>query len=415
MISEQFSRFSLRNSPSFRLCCAILVGIATTAFSSLVCAEPEEKVSSFSVQGFGTLGMTRTTSDEVEFVRDISQPRGVRTQWDGRTDSILGLQANWRLLPELEAVIQGVSRYRYDRTFTPEIAWAYLKYDPTPTLSLRAGRLGTEFFMMADSRLVGYSFLTVRPPGDYFWYLPFYSIDGADVALTVPIGDSQLRGKLFYGISDGNIPLADRQWKIDGSPMVGGYLDYQLSSWQLRLGYANIHFRNSLPIAQDFYSLPPGMVSPGGPGASLDFLETAHTRSHYYSLGLVFDHGPWLFQFMLNHIEQGSQAFQSSDGGYLLGGYRLGGVTPYLGYSWVDSKARGNRMNAAVAHVMADSRSDQQTSIVGVRWDVAHNIALKAQWDGIRGDPTSIFPYRRETSAWRGSMDVFSLTMDFIF
>jgi hypothetical protein len=415
MISQQIPRSSLRNSLCSRAWQAILAGLAMAVIASFAYAEADDQPSSFSVQGFGTLGMARTTSENVEFVRDISQPRGARTKWDGRIDSVLGLQANWRLLPELEAVIQGVSRYRYDRTFTPEIAWAYLKYDPTPTLSLRAGRLGTEFFMMADSRLVGYSFLTVRPPGDYFWYLPFYSIDGADVALTVPLGEGLVRGKLFYGISDGNIPLADRQWKIDGSPMVGGYLDYQLASWQLRLGYANIHFRNSLPIAQDFYSLPPAQVTPGGAGASLDFLETAHTRSHYYSLGVVFDHGPWLLQFMLNHIEQGSQAFQSSGGGYLLGGYRLGGVTPYLGYSWVDSKARGNRMNDAVARVMADSRSDQKTSIVGVRWDVAHNMALKAQWDGIHGDPASIFPYRRETSAWRGSMDVFSVTMDFVF
>lgn len=375
-------------------------------------ADPQ---SSFTVQGFGTLGAARTTSEEVEFVRDISQPRGARSKWDGRVDSILGLQANWRITPQLEAVVQGVSRYRYDRTFTPEISWAYLKYDPTPKLSLRGGRLGTEFFMMADSRLVGYSFLTVRPPGDFFWYLPFYSIDGADAALTLPVGDAVLRGKLFYGISDGNIPLADRQWKIDGSPMVGGYLDYQLDAWQIRLGYANIKFRNSLPIAGQFNAIPAFVLSPAAVRASLDYLETAQTRSHYYSLGLVYDRGPWLVQFMLNHIEQGSNAFQSSEAGYLLAGYRVGRVTPYLGYSWVDSDRRGNTLNFAVAGVMADSRSEQQTTIVGARWDVIRNVALKAQWDGIRGDPSSIFPYRRETAEWKGKMDVFSVTLDFVF
>ena len=53
---------------------------------------------------------------------------------------------------------------------------------------------------------------------------------------------------------------------------------------------------------------------------------------------------------------------------------------------------------------------------LGVRWDVAKNVALKAQWDSIRGDSTSIFPYRQDRRAqWDGNMDVFSMTMDFVF
>lgn len=369
----------------------------------------------FTVQGFGTLGAVRTTSEEVEFVRDITQPRGARKGWDVRTDSILGLQVNWQIKPELEAVVQGVSRYRYDRSFTPELSLAFLKYDPTPSLSVRAGRLGTEFFMMADSRLVGYSFLTVRPPGDYFWYLPFYSINGADAALSLPVGDHVLRGKLFYGHAYGKIPLAERQWKIDQSPMMGGYLEYQFAAWLVRLGYANIRFRNDLPISEEFSGHAAFAPYPVVIRESLDYLKTAQTRSHYYSFGLTFDQGPWQLQFMLNHIDQGSYAFQNSSGGYALAGYRLGAVTPYLGYSWVYSQPRGRTMNPAVASVMAYSGSDQKTGIVGARWDVERNIALKVQWDAIRGEPASIFPYRRETAAWDGKMDVFSVTLDFVF
>ena len=56
-------------------------------------------------------------------------------------DSVLGVQASWRFSPQLEAVVQGISRYGYRGDFSPEVAWAYVKYDPTPDLSLRAGRL----------------------------------------------------------------------------------------------------------------------------------------------------------------------------------------------------------------------------------------------------------------------------------
>ncbi len=398
--------------PSFRsaifgfgMTLVLLTGLAASPVRA------EDEPSAFTLRGFGTLGMARTNSDDAEFVRDLSQPTGVKQKWDGRLDSLLGLQANWQIAPQLEAVIQGVSRYRYDRSFTPEVAWAYLKYDPTPLVSLRAGRLGTEFFMMADSRLVGYSFLTVRPPGDFFWYLPFYSIDGADAVATLPLGDSVLRGKLYYGVSDGNVPLADKQWKIDGSAMTGGFVDYQTGSWLLRVSYANIRFRRNLPIADVLQSRLPAALVP----SSMEHLATANTRTHYYSIGAMYDHGPWQFQLMLNQCEQGSEAFESSTSGYALAGYRVGPVTPYLGYSQVSSRARGTTLNPVVAAIMADSHADQRTSIVGARWDVVRNVALKAQWDAIRGDASSIFPYRNEQAGWKGKMDVFSLTMDFVF
>jgi len=174
----------------------------------------------FSIQGFGTLGAVRTTTDSVEFVRDLSQARGAADAWTAKTDSAFGLQANWQVSQQWHAVAQVISRYRFDRTFHPEMAWAFVKFEPSPNLSLRAGRLGTEFFMLADSRWVGYSFLTVRPPGDYFWHLPFYSIHGADASLAVPFGEGIVRGKVFYGLSRGSIPLAREQWDIRGSPML---------------------------------------------------------------------------------------------------------------------------------------------------------------------------------------------------
>lgn len=371
----------------------------------------EDGAPDFSLRGLGTLGVARTSTNDAEFVRDLSQPTGVRKNWDGRLDSLLGVQANWQITPQLEGVVQGVSRYRYDRSFTPDLTWAYLRYDPLPQLSLRAGRLGTEFFMMADSRLVGYSFLTARPPGDFFWYLPFYSIDGADAVVTLPLGDSVLRGKLYYGVSDGNVPLANKQWKIDGSAMTGGFVDYQTGPWLLRLSYANIRFKTNLPVNDVLQAyLPPSLVREGAA-----HLATANTRSHYYSIGAMYDRGPWQMQFMLNRCEQGSEAFESSTSGYALAGYRLGKVMPYLGYSRVSSDKRGQTLNPVVASIMADSHADQETTIVGARWDLAQNVALKAQWDAIRGEPASILPYRNETKAWSGKMDVFSLTMDFIF
>jgi len=173
--------------------------------------------------------------------------------------------------------------------------------------------------------------------------------------------------------------------------------------------------RRSLPIADEFAALVPAILSPDQARAGLDYLETDGTRSHYYSLGLVYDSGPWQFQLMLNTIDQGSKAFESSWAGYALAGYRIGSVTPYIGYSHVDSSRRTALVHPLVANLRTVSRAEQGTSIVGARWDVMPSLALKAQWDAIRGDRSSIFPYRRERADWDGRLDVFSLTMDFVF
>jgi hypothetical protein len=42
-------------------------------------------------------------------------------------------------------------------------------------------------------------------------------------------------------------------------------------------------------------------------------------------------------------------------------------------------------------------------------------MALKAQVDLIRGEPSSTFLYRWETADWDGSMNVFSLSWDVVF
>lgn len=391
-------------------------GIVLLAALCLPPALRAAETDDFSLRGFGTVGVVQTSSGDAEFVRDLSQPKGAKDYLDARVDSILGLQANWRLMPGLEAVVQATTHYRYDKSFRPDLSWAYLKYDPTPQVSLRAGRLATEFFMSADSRQIGYSYLTVRPPSDFFWYLPFSGINGVDAALTLPAGDDVVRGKVFYGYSQEHLPYADQYWNIDDSQMFGAYVDYLRGPWQFRASYARIRFNHNMPITGLLAPyVAKGYLSPAQVAAASDYLAIDNSRTHYYSLGAVYDDGPWQVQLMLNRIDQGARVFESSYGGYVLAGYRIGEVTPYLGYSWVHSEARQKPADPFSAKLMADFHANQNTGIFGARWDVARNVALKAQWDAIRGKPDSLLPYRGEKPSWSGKMDVFSLTMDFIF
>jgi len=93
----------------------------------------------------------------------------------------LGLQVQGRLGNSLRGTLQVVSKYGYDGTFKPQIGWAFLGWNPTQDLQIRVGRLGFDVFMNADSRDVGYSFLWVRPPTDYYGTLPISHLDGLEI------------------------------------------------------------------------------------------------------------------------------------------------------------------------------------------------------------------------------------------
>lgn len=369
-----------------------------------------------SLHGFGTLGVARSSTDSAEFVRDLSQPSGLTKQWSGKIDSVLGVQANIRATDKVEAVVQAVSRYHADGNFEPELMWAFVKYDPNANLSLRGGRLGTEFYMLADSRLVGYSYLPIRPPTDYYGALPFSYIDGVDGQATLPVGDGLLRGKLFTGLVREKAPLADRQWDMNRSRMTGGHVDYQQGSWQWRLGYAQVRFKQDLPLA-DLHNL----LESNGANAASQALSMAGKLGRFSSAGVVYDNGPLQVQLMLSRTWQDSSIFENSHAAYLIAGYRFDKLTPFIGYSRVRSTPKqlatglGAVMDATVASVMADSHNDQHTTTIGLRWDFRRNMDLKAQFDMVRGTPQSIFPTRWERPDYNGRMNITSLSMDFVF
>lgn len=379
---------------------------------------------SLSLRGFGTLGLARSSSDHAEFVRDLSQPVGIKGgQWSGRIDSILGLQANWQATPEIELVGQVVSRLHYDRSHNPELMWAFAKWEPDPRLMLRGGRIGADFMMLADSRLVGYSYLTVRPPTDFFGPLFFSHFDGADVSGTLPLGNGLIRGKLFAGKTDEKSAGTLGVWDTSGSPVRGLVFDYVTGPWHVRFNSARIRFAADMNTSflTDPLIYADSLGVPGALAAARS-LQTKDAAARFLSFGVAYDQGPLQIQGMLNHIRQESAVFQSSRAGYLLAAYRLGGVTPFIGISrWKTRMHEGlpvvgnATLNAYYQGFVAGSKVDRTTYSLGARWDFAVNTALKFQRDAIHATRDTSFSFANVAPAWNGKTDVLTVTLDFVF
>jgi hypothetical protein len=393
-------------------------------------AEAELTPSRLEVSGFGTLGVVRTDTDHAEFTRDQSQHKGATNELTARQDSLIGLQAYFRASNSLEFVAQGVSRYGPRANYRPELMAAFAKFAVSPNLSLRAGRMGVEFYMLADSRLIGYSYLTVRPPVDFFATLPFQYVNGVDLTAATPLGDGILKGKVFVGQSGEDAPIYNELLSLRGNRLAGGYLDYQSGNWQWRVTYAQMQFRHDLPAPVS--TLRDSLMQAstfGFPSAAIaaDRISVVNTTSKYSSIGGVYDRGPLQIQAMLSEIRHESDLYQNTRAGYLIGGYRLGEFTPFAVYSRTQSRARSlgsglpdffppfARINAGLAGALARTHTDQHTISFGTRWDFRRNMALKAQVDMVRGARDSIFLYPTNDAGFNGKLNVFSLALDFVF
>lgn len=371
-----------------------------------------------SIRGFGTLGAARSTDSRAEFVRDLSQPDGLGRQWSGKLDSLLGLQANLSLGSNTEAVIQGVARYRYDTTWRPELTWAFLRHDFRPDFTVRLGRMGTEFFMQADSRNVGYANLTIRPSPDYFGPIVVSYFDGIDASLTGDTGLGLIRAKVFAGRAAEKAPFVKPYtWNLSGSRMAGGYIDYLNGPWQFRVSRSLIRFKHQQPIneAAAMAGIPFDLL------AAAPELSIVGRHATYDSLGVAYDQGRLQVQAQLSRIRYDTAVYEDTRAAYIVAGYRFDQLTPFVGYARTRSDPTRLKtplpppVAAAIRSFTAATHSDQETFTLGARWDFQRDMALKAQVDLVRGNHQSHFPMRDVQPGWDGRMTVFSLALDFIF
>jgi hypothetical protein len=425
----------IKHLPTFFLLHTLILVSLIFSLPVLAAAEMAEDTQArtlaeeLSFRGFGTLGIARSSSNQADFVRDLSQPKGLSDgSWSARIDSILGGQINWQMTKELELVGQAVSRFRYNESRSPEIMWAFARWDMTPDIAVRAGRIGADFMMLADSRLVGYSYLTARPSSDFFGPLFFHHFDGADMSISKPVGEGVLRAKVFIGATHEKTADIQSVWNTSGSQVGGVVLDYWQGPLQLRANVAQIKFSNDLDVSPlpDFLKAAGTFLNRPSAFSAAQSLATKDTTSRFYSLGVVYEANGFQAQAMANCIRHEAGLLQNSCAGYALAGYRRGAITPYAGISaWKSSRRNQTAglpnippfadLNAIYSSVMEATRSDQRTYTLGVRWDVKPNVAFKLQWDAIRGDSLSVFPVRDEQPGWNGRTNVISITSDFVF
>lgn len=389
-------RFSLRPLiAGFML--TLLTGVASANYS-------------WHFSGFGTLSAMWQDNSDL-FFSHPAKPRDDAGRPDFGADSLLGLQFSRRLGDRTDVTLQLLASDDYRRRQTPQVSWAFIRYSPSPGLTLRAGRLRAPFFMYSDSLSINFSHLWVRPPVEVYGLNPFSDLDGIDLLYQRRLGAVDVEVQPFIGKGKHTFP----DGRADLSDIYGMKFTLTGENLAAQLGYA----RGRLSIR---YGDPLFLAVSSAPGVDASRLSGSGADASFASFGLRWDDGTLqlIGEVARRHA---SRYVAPANGWHLTGAYRLGEFTPFvtLARQWQSTSVVAKSAAIPLLNEYLASRNNSQRSItLGMRWDPRPNTALKVQATRAKIDRDAwgaMFP-RNEVSgnspAGR-TVDTLSLSLDFVF
>ncbi|MEP6883595.1 MAG: hypothetical protein ABJC66_02490 [Gammaproteobacteria bacterium] len=380
-----------------------------------------------SLGGFGTLGAVHSSEQQADFTTNFFKPNGAgyTRDWSLSVDSLIGAQVTVKIAPRLLAVLQVITQQNYDNTYRPHVEWADLKYQITPDLSVRVGRIVLPSFLISDSRNVGYANPWLRPPLEVYGLIPISSSDGADMSYRLRIGDVTQTLVGTYGYSTPSIPLhgaveARHLW------LIGDTIEYGATT--LHIAYEEA--RLTVDYLGDLFDAYRQFGPPGN--ALADKYDLENKRVTFLGLGGMYDPGNWFIAAEWGTTDLNS-VLGKNTGWYVSSGYRVKKFTPYLTYGiaktnnlsdpglslsslppYLAGPAAG--LNAGLNSVLSTKRV-QSTISAGARWDFIKNADLKLQFDhtrigaGSSGELINLQP----AFALGARVNLISVTFDFVF
>ncbi|MBF0211804.1 MAG: hypothetical protein HQK68_13070 [Desulfamplus sp.] len=369
-----------------------------------------EDLSGLKISGYGTLSATAHDRNNMHPVRDVSQApeNRFKTNFSAVMDSRLGLQAHYRFNTDLDFVIQGVLRDQAYVTADNSLDFAYCSYRPTTWLELRAGRMGYDGFLMSDTRNLGYAYTWVRPPTEFYGWIPIFHIDGADATFRIDGDDSNWRFRVQTGEQGFKFEFADSEHDTETKGLYALTVSRQSGYLTLKAGYSNFKFKNEMDIftplheGLDFVAEATEIALPEISSEARSLrkeLKFKNTETDYFTLGASYDNGDWIAQAEIAHTSPTADVVPHGNMGYIALGYRIGDFTPYGIFAAIRpgmdirepysdwSIIDASELQLTAISILNTTRMDQETISFGVRWDFHTQAALKFQIDSIHVSP----------------------------
>ena len=400
------------------MACTLLAG---SAFA-------DEGAADWHFSGYGTLGVAHADTRDADFVANIFKTHGAgyTTPTSVNVDSRLGAQLSVDLGPRWSAVVQVITEQGLDASYKPRVEWANVKYQVTPDLSLRIGRIALPMYLSADYRKVGYAYTYVRPPAEIYNRVPVTHSDGIDASYRWRNGAVKQQLQASYGHNDTHL-IRDYQLKVRS--LAG--LAYSAESGALSMRAAVLTAKVSSNIGADLFK---GFRAFGATGAAIaDKYSIDAKRTVAVSVGATYDPGPWYVMGEAGYAN-GNSLLIESRAAYVSAGYRHHAFTPYATFAYTGAgeatriagvplaglparlAATAAALNGALNHYLG-TVAVQNSVAVGVRWDFMPNVAMKLQLDHLRPKPGSRGILINDQPGFRDGrhVNVASAVFDFVY
>ena len=380
------------------------------------------------ITGFGTLAAVHSTQDQGDYTVNPNSPgqAGHSKAWAFDVDSRAGAQLDVQFDKRWSAVVQVTQEKSVENSYKTYLTWANVKFQATPELSLRAGRIALPLFLAADYRKVGYALPWLRAPVELYSLIPIANSDGVDASYRWQSGQVKHETTLSLGRATARL---NKDVTGKARNIVG--LTESATAGALTLRFTAAQTLLAVPGAEALFD---GLRAFGAPGEALaQRYDLAKRHVRVFSAGFNYDPGDWFVTGESGRINTGS-ILGDQTASYLSTGRRFGNVAPYVTYARLVANlptwTAGLPLDglppeaAAMAGFLNDTLNFQlrqigvqDTASVGVRWDVAPNVALKAQLDRVRPRGGSIGTLINVQPGFRSgqSFNVISLGMDVVF
>lgn len=388
----------------------------------------DEAAPNWSFSGFGSAGVVHSDYRKADFTSSIlkGEGAGATRDWNANIDSRLGGQLDLKFDKRWSAVVQLVVDQRYDLSHKPRVEWANIKYQATPDLALRVGRIALPIFLIADYRKVGYAYPWARTPVEVYGGAPVTNSDGVDLTYRWRHAGVKHVTQVFFGSTE--VKLTETT-AVQSHAIRGITHNAEIGATTLRASLFSSHVDTNIarPLFDGFRQFGPAGI------AIADKYDVVHKRYDIVALGVNYDPGQW-FVMSEGGTTNGHSFLAKSVGMYVSAGYRAGNFTPYVTYSMVKAKsgtsdpglpltglppayaAAAGQLNAGLNALLMATASQHSVS-AGLRWDFRPDMALKLQYDrvvpreGTRGTLINLQPGFRSGRA----VNITSAVLDFVF
>ena len=399
----------------------------------------------FALRGFGTLGIVHSSEKNADFTSGFFEPNGAgyTRSWAPGVDTKLGVQADARFSDKLTAVLQLVSQHQYNNTYEPRVEWANLKYQFTPDFDIRLGRTVTTQFMVSDSRMVGYANLWIRPPREVYGLVPLTNKDGIDANYRFAVGEATNSVHVSYGVANPKLPDSGTV-KARNYSSLANTLNYGPITLRASYSWGRVHLNtpgtdallDGLTQFGNTVSAIPGFAPAGRQALNLaNKYRFQNKPLSFLSFGASYDRDEWLLMAEWAGLN-GASILADSTAWHATAGYRIGTFTPYLTVARLRSEKRSETgistaalaaipplaataatLNDGVNRALAGGAPGQKSLVIGVRWDLIKNTALKAQYDYMILDSMSSGRLGNVQPNFQpgGKVNAISFALDFIF